>query len=101
MTLQNAVSVKVGDRIKIKMSRSDGSPPLTPFAVPGTLLSSYLNKPERQSARVGMLTYFVRATRRAHFRIWPSTPCVQHAERQWRRKRVRMINEISQLQSCA
>jgi hypothetical protein len=38
--------------------------PLLSFA-----LTSYLNKPERQSARVGMLTYFVRTTLRAHFRM--------------------------------
>jgi hypothetical protein len=38
-----------------------------------------------------MLTYFVRATLRAHFKMWPSTPCGQHAERQWRRKSVRKI----------
>ena len=31
--------------------------------------ASHLNSPERQSATVGMDTYFVRATRRAHFRI--------------------------------
>ena len=30
---------------------------------------SHLKSPERQSATVGILTYFVRATRRAHFKI--------------------------------
>ena len=38
-----------------------------------TLTISHLNSPERQSATVGMDTYFVRATRKAHFRIWVST----------------------------
>ena len=34
---------------------------------------SHLKSPERQSATVGILTYLVRATRRAHFKIWLST----------------------------
>ena len=49
---------------------------------------TYLNSPDRQSARVGMLTYLVRATRKAHFRMWPSTPLGKR-KRKRKRKRLR------------
>ena len=46
---------------------------LISFCLLPPFLCLYLKRPDRQSATVGILTYFVRATRRAHFRMWLST----------------------------